>query len=517
MRAGGSIRGSVAMLAMCAGLATSAPAQAALSFQPAYTDSVAKPVNTPIFVTAPPGDSSRLFVVERGGRIRIAVNGVIQDTPFLDISSRVQTAGEGGLLSMAVAPDYATSGKFYVYFIQKSDGHIRVEEFTRSGANPNVADTSSTPMLDVAHPTYQNHYGGQIAFGPDGLLYAGTGDGGGAGDPGNNAQNAASQLGKLLSINTSTSAVATVAMGLRNPFRFSFDSATGDLVIGDVGQDHWEEVDWVPATDALAGSNFGWNCWEANNHRIPACDPTSYVPPVIGYANPNGSAPPSAAVTGGVVVRDPALPSLVGRYLYADFYGGQVHSVRLAKPVTDDRAETDLPAVSNLVAFGEDGNSHVYVVSLVGKVQRIVEGTTGGGGSGPPPSNDPGPTPPQPVDQPQSPGSGVPAASTVGDTTAPRLHVRAARRQDVLRRGVVRLSVACDEACIVRVSGSAGGGAVRSVLKRLAPGKRVVLELRLTSRTRRALARQGVVTVTLRGRDAAGNLRTASLTVRVKR
>src|SRR3954454_1408842 len=182
MRAGGSIRGVVAMLAACAGLAAAAPAQAALSFRPAYTDSVANPVNTPIFVTAPPGDSSRLLVVERGGRIRIAVNGVIQDTPFLDISSRVQTAGEGGLLSMAVAPDYATSGKFYVYFIQKSDGHIRVEQFTRSGANPNVADTSSTSMLDVAHPTYQNHYGGQIAFGPDGLLYAGTGDGGSAND-----------------------------------------------------------------------------------------------------------------------------------------------------------------------------------------------------------------------------------------------------------------------------------------------------------------------------------------------
>jgi hypothetical protein len=284
-----------------------------------------------------------------------------------------------------------------------------------------------------------------------------------------------------------------------------------------VGQDQWEEVDWVPTTDTLAGSNFGWNCWEANNHRVPACDPTSYVPPVIAYANPNGSAPPSAAVTGGVVVHDPALPSLDGRYLYADFYAGRVHSVRLAKPVTDDRVETDLPSVSNLVAFGEDADSHVYVVSLTGNVQRIVEGASSGTGSTPPTSTDPGPTPTQPEQQPQSPGPGSPATPVVPDTTAPRLSVRAARRQDVVRRRVVGLSVACDEACIVRVGGSAGGVAMRSVLKRLAPGKRVVLELRLPSRARRVLAQRGAIRLTLRARDAAGNLRTAALTVRVRR
>ncbi|MEY2432324.1 MAG: hypothetical protein QOC92_2049, partial [Acidimicrobiaceae bacterium] len=333
MRAGASIRACGAVLAACFALLVAAPAQGALTLAPAFSGSVP----SPIYVTAPPGDAHRLFVVSRSGAIYVAVDGVLQATPFLDISSRVTTTGEGGLLSMAVAPDYATSGKFYVYFIQKSDGHIRVEQFTRSGANPNVADSSGTQMLDVAHPTFTNHYGGQIAFGPDGLLYVGTGDGGDAGDPNGNAQNASSQLGKLLAIETSNGTVTTAALGLRNPFRFSFDRTSGDLMIGDVGQDQWEEVDWVPATDTLTGSNFGWNCWEANNHRVPACDPTSYVPPVLAYANPNGPASPPAAVTGGVVVRDSSLPSLFGRYLYADFYAGRIHSVQLAKPVTDDR------------------------------------------------------------------------------------------------------------------------------------------------------------------------------------
>jgi glucose/arabinose dehydrogenase len=487
-----------------------APARAALVFEPAYTDSSASPVNAPVYVTAAPGDSSRLFVVERGGRIRIAVNGVIQDTPFLDIHTRVSTSGEAGMLSAAFPADYGATGKFYVYFIQASDGHIRVEQFTRDGANPNVASTSSTPVLDVAHPTFTNHYGGQIAFGPDGLLYAGTGDGGSAGDPSGNAQNASSQLGKLLAIDPAGPTVTTAALGLRNPYRFSFDRASGDLVLGDVGQDQWEEVDWVPATDTLAGSNFGWNCWEANNHRVPACNPTSYVPPVIAYPNPNGSSNPPAAVTGGVVVRDPALPSLAGRYLYADFYAGQIHSAALAKPVTDDRAETDLPAVPQLVAFGEDADAHVYVVSLAGSVQRIVDNSppASGGIAVPPPSGS----------NPPAGGAAVaPGAPVIRDTVAPRLTISAARRQDVLRRGRVRFAVTCDERCSLRVSGTVRGLRLRGTLRRLDAHRRTVVEVALSRRIRRALARRGSITIALRARDAAGNVRTRSLVIRVLR
>jgi glucose/arabinose dehydrogenase len=504
-----------------------APASAGMSLVPAYTDSVADPVDTPIYVTAPPGDSSRLFVVERGGRIRVAVGGVIQDTPFLDISSRVQTAGEGGLLSMAFAPDYATSGRFYVYFVQQSDGHIHVEEFTRSAADPNRADTSPADvMIDVAHPSFQNHYGGQVAFGPDGLLYAGTGDGGSSNDPNGNAQNPGSQLGKLLAINTASDAVTTAALGLRNPFRFSFDRTAGDLVLGDVGQAKWEEVDWVPASDTLAGSNFGWDCYEAFEHVDTSCDPVPRVDPVVAYANPNGSNPPSAAVTGGVVVRDPALTPVFGRYLYADFYAGAIHSAALAKPVTDDRVETDLPAVSDLVAFGEDPDARVYVVSLLGTVQRIVcdsacpPPSNGGATTTPPPA---GSGTPPPSDQP--PAGGTPAPGDAVDTTAPVMRIRVARRQDVLRRRVVRLSVACDENCIVRVGGHTRAAAtnhspviqLRGSLKRIAAGKRVVFELRVPTRVRRALARRGLIALSIRGRDAAGNLRTVARTVRVKR
>jgi glucose/arabinose dehydrogenase len=527
---------------MTAMLLVAAPANAGMSLVPAYTDSVPDPVDTPIYVTAPPGDTSRLFVVERGGRIRVAVNGVIQDTPFLDITSRVSTNGEGGLLSMAFAPDYATSRNFYVYFVQQSDGHIHVEQFKRSLTDPNVADpTATTPLLDVAHPTFTNHYGGQIAFGPDGELYAGTGDGGSSNDPAGNAQNDASQLGKLLAINTAGPSLTTAAKGLRNPFRFSFDRGTGDLIVGDVGQAKWEEVVWVPATDTLAGSNFGWDCYEALEHVDTGCDPSPRVDPVIFYANPNGSNPPSAAVTGGVVVRDPALTPVFGRYLYADFYAGQVHSAALAKPVTDDRIESSLGTTSMLVAFGEDASGQVYVVSLTGTVERIVcdstcpSGGTGGGTTSPPP---PGPESPPAADQPPT---------VVGrDSAAPVLRIRVARRQDVLRRHVVRLSVACDENCLVRVTarirraavtrgsgraavasdrrGRASGPAahvaalgLRGALKRLVAGKRVVFELRASARVRRALERHGVIALSIRGRDAAGNLRTATRTVRVKR
>lgn len=521
MRSGGSIKGWIGALAAGVALFVAASAQAGLTLTPAYTASLTAPVNSPIYVTAPPGDTSRLFVVERGGRIRVAVDGVMRDTPFLDISSRVQTTGEGGLLSMAFPSDYGTSGKFYVYFVQKSDGDIRIEQFTRSAADPNVADTATPPtlMLDIPHPGFTNHYGGQLQWGPGNKLYAGTGDGGGGDDTNNNSQNASSMLGKLLAIDPASPGTASIAaLGLRNPFRFSFDRATNDLVIGDVGQDDFEEVDFIPAP-TLSGLNFGWPCREGaalNDGR--SCTVSPYVDPVLAPTHINGW----KAITGGVVVRDPALTSLVGRYLYADFYVGQIRSAQLATPVSDDRIESTLPPVSQLVAFGEDAGGRVYVVSLAGGstgVRRIVcdgscEAPTGGSTGGSPPAQQP-PTELGPGTGPSGPGPALPAVAK--DTTPPLLRIRAAHLQRVLSRGLTRLSVACDEACLVRVSGKARGLALRGVLKRLEAGARTEFDLPIPQRVRRALARRGTIRLSVRGRDAAANLRTASLTIRVKR
>src|SRR4051794_23857982 len=314
-------------------LVAAAPVAAAPSLFPAYTDSGANPTSFPIYVTAPPADPHRLFVVQRFGQIRVAVDGVMQDAPFLDLSTRIwnNVNSEAGVLSMAFAPDYATSGDFWVYFVEKPDagssnGDIHIERFQRSAANPNVASPTPLSTIEIPHDANSNHYGGQLAFGPDGMLYAGTGDGGGGNDTAHNSQNDASKLGKLLKIDPATDAVTMAAKGLRNPYRFSFDSANGDLIIGDVGQAAYEEIDWVPASAGLSGLNFGWPCREGMHNgpgagSYPECPVASPIEPVLEYANPNGASSPSVAVTGGVVVRDASVPTLNGRYLYADYFG----------------------------------------------------------------------------------------------------------------------------------------------------------------------------------------------------
>src|SRR4051794_22214220 len=236
---------------------------------------------SPVYVTAPPGDPHRVFVVEQAGRIIEVRDGVKQSQAFLDITSSVKPGGEQGLLSMAFAPDYATSGRYYVYYTAPRAGDsggsvITVEEFS---------PTEHHVVFTVDHPTNSNHNGGQLQFGPDGLLYAGTGDGGSGNDPPNNAQNPAVNLGKMLRINP-TAAGATpqqYAIGLRNPFRFSFDRQTGDLIIGDVGQGAREEVDFSRKGTA-PGTNYGWRCWEGtlkNTNITPQCDPGNDVKPVL--------------------------------------------------------------------------------------------------------------------------------------------------------------------------------------------------------------------------------------------
>jgi glucose/arabinose dehydrogenase len=537
------------------------PASAGVTVTMAYTESQADPVELPMFVTAPPADPSRLFVVERAGRIRIAVDGQMQDEAFLDIRALVDTNGESGMASMQPAPDYADSGLFYVFFVEKPDigslnGDIRIEEFRRSADNPNVADIATRRLvLEVPHDDDWIHYGGTMHFSPlDGLLYIGTGDGGGQGDPFHNGQDTTTLLGKILRIDPRQSGTdpytvppgnlsgEVLAYGLRNPFRWSFDRLTGDIVIGDVGQSSYEEVDYVPAAGTLAGANFGWNCWEAFQVWPPGCTAPSYVPPVFAYAH-LASAPSS--ITGGVVVRDPDLPALAGRYLYADHYIDAIRSLELAVTgATDDRLEvvgTKESPLRGITSFGQDALGRIYVTSFAGGVYRLVSCDTDcpTSGAGPQPSDET----PQPVEG--APGSSdaantapatvsadAPAASATDEpvSAGPVLALRVAAAQDIARLHYLSLNVACDQLCVVRVSADLRTRARTARAYRL-PGKLVHLDarqpalLRLTlsrrarSALRKALARGEVATivVTVRARGAGGRLTTLRRVVRVRR
>ncbi len=289
--------------------------------------------DAPIYATAPLHEDHLLFVVERPGRIRVVRDGVVLPQPFLDITGLVSENGEGGLLSVAFPPRYWQTGRFVVYYTNLA-GAIQIVEYRRSALDPTLADpTSARPILTIPHPDASNHYGGSMQFGPDGLLYVGTGDGGGGGDQFGNSRNLGSLLGKLLRIDpfsgdpyaipagnpfvgVAAARPEIFAYGLRNPFRFSFDRATGDLVIGDVGQGAWEEVDAIRAP-VPGGLDFGWNVYEGS-HAFASGSAPDAVFPVFEYPH-DGTV---CSITGGVVVRDPALTTLVGRYLYGDYCGG---------------------------------------------------------------------------------------------------------------------------------------------------------------------------------------------------
>src|SRR4051795_4932473 len=329
----------------------------------------------PVHVAAPPGDPHRLFVVEQGGRIMEVRDGQKLAAPFLDIASDVRSGGEQGLLSMAFAPDYATSRKFYIYYTAPRPGDsggsvITVQELQTAAGNPDAVDLGKRrTVLTVDHPNFGNHNGGQLQFGPDGELYAGTGDGGSGNDPPSNAQNVNSMLGKLLRVNRTAGGASLYALGLRNPWRFSFDRQTGDLVIGDVGQGAAEEVDVSPR-GTPAGVNYGWRCFEGFGRTSNSCSVTTgMTPPVLEKRH---SSTGYCAIVGGYVVRDPALGALNGRYLYGDNCNSEIRSAALVAPpnrVSDDTA-TGL-SVSGLTSFGEDSCGHVYTASGNGSVSRI--------------------------------------------------------------------------------------------------------------------------------------------------
>jgi len=365
----------------------------------------------PIFLAPVPDTTGRVFVVERAGRIRILspANGVIAATPFLDLTGQVSTDGERGLLGFATAPDFATSGRFYVY-LTVADGTIEVRRYQTLANNRDQADPASgDAILRIAHPR-TNHNGGWLGFGPDGMLYIGVGDGGGANDPDNNGQNRSTLLGKMLRIDpssdgfpndpdrdyaipagnpfTSPNAPEVWAFGLRNPFRNSFDPLTGNLYIGDVGQDRVEEIDLARAGEA--GLNFGWPIMEGTQvFRGPANTP-GLTPPIAEYSHGAG-AREGSSVTGGVVYRGP-LESLRGEYLFADFVqpnrwsiqtgvilqGTTIPSTRFQLRNADFTPTAG--TIDNVVAFGTDASGNVYLVDFDGEI-FVIEPVPGAGGA----------------------------------------------------------------------------------------------------------------------------------------
>jgi glucose/arabinose dehydrogenase len=339
--------------------------------------------DSPVYVTSPPGDAGHLFVVEQGGRVKVLSDG--KQKTFLDIRSQVTAGGEQGLLSIAFPPDYASSGLFYVYFTDKSQKE-RVVEFKRAGAMR--AAPGSERVVMVMDDPEQNHNGGLLLFGPDKHMYIGTGDGGGAGDrhgSRGNAQNLGSPLGKILRIdpkqsggkaytvpsdnpfvNRSGARPEIYAYGLRNPWRYSFDRKTGDIVIGDVGQDSVEEIDFMRRGKAK-GANFGWRVFEGRSRYSPGESAPGAVKPVITRSHGDGW----CSITGGVVVRDKALAGLRGRYLFGDFCKSRIQSAKLSAGHARSVHNTSLK-VGSLSSFGEDARGRVYAVSLGGAVYRLV-------------------------------------------------------------------------------------------------------------------------------------------------
>jgi glucose/arabinose dehydrogenase len=345
---------------------------------------------SPTTLAAAPGDRRRLFVVEQGGRIRVVRGGRLLPRPFLDVSRLIVSGGEQGLLGLAFAPDYVRSGRFYVNYTNRS-GDTRIVEYRRS-SNPDVADAGSARVVLRAPGLEPNHNGGQLAFGPDRLLYIGLGDGGGGNDrhgERGNAQDLGSVLGKILRIDPSRRSGGLpyripssnpfvgrqgargeiYSYGLRNPWRFSFDRATGDLVIGDVGQNAVEEIDFVRRGRGR-GANFGWRPFEGTSRVYPDESAPGHVPPVIQKRHSAGY----CSVTGGYIVRDPGLPALRGRYVYSDYCEGRIRSARLTTSGARNDRALPLPRLASVSSFGEDVRGRVYVLSLDGPVYRLAQG-----------------------------------------------------------------------------------------------------------------------------------------------
>jgi len=372
-------------LALLALLGCSSPPGTA---PPATTDSlrlvpvVTSGLSSPVYLTAPTGDTARLFVVEQSGQIRIVQHGQLLPAAFLDIHTRLVSGGEQGLLSVAFHPNYGTNGYLYVNYTDLN-GDTRVERYTVSAADSNLADTATHKLIIFIPQPYTNHNGGLVMFGPDGMFYIGMGDGGSGGDPQNRAQSPDSMLGKLLRIDvdggdpyaipagnpfaTSGGAKEIWALGLRNPWRFAFDRSAGLLYIGDVGQGAWEEVDVQPASQG--GLNYGWRIMEGAHCYNPAnCSSAGLVLPAVEYDHSNGQ----CAIIGGFVYRGTRFPALAGQYFYADLCAGWVRSFSYAGGAVTGQTSWNLDlSPGSPLSFGEDARGELYLLTG-GGVYRIA-------------------------------------------------------------------------------------------------------------------------------------------------
>jgi glucose/arabinose dehydrogenase len=341
-------------------------------------------LSAPVFVAHAGDGSNRLFIVEQAGVIKVLRPGFSTPTTFLDVRSKVLSGGERGLLGLAFHPRYASNGRFFVYYTRIGDGALVVAEYNAS-ANSDVASSTETILLTIPHPVNANHNGGMLAFSHDGLLHIGVGDGGSANDPPNNAQNPNVLLGKILRINVdqpdpaagtrylpapdnpfvnATGRDEIFALGLRNPWRFSFDRLTGQQWVGDVGQGEREEVD----TPILNGGNYGWRPFEGTrctNVDPSLCTPSNYIPPLFEYSHVNGR----CSVTGGYVYRGSLGVFASGTYVYGDFCSGEIFTWNDAQSLLFDTA-------MNISSFGEDEQGELYVVDLTGSVSRFVADCT---------------------------------------------------------------------------------------------------------------------------------------------
>ena len=400
----------------------------AISLQP-----VASGFYDPVLVTNARDGSGRLFVVEKAGKIKIVQNGQVLPTPFLDISDRVKSYSEAGLLGLAFPPNYAQAGYFFVYYSHRDQAIAAPEPIDdnngsgwdtvvarfRLTADPNVADPNSEERILIRNQPYDTHNGGNMAFGPDGYLYIGMGDGGSAGDLLRQAQNLGTIHGKMLRIAVGATGTYTIPpdnpyvntlgakpeiwdRGLRNPWRWSFDRGTGDLIVGDVGQADWEEINVHPA-GTPGGLNFGWSCYEGtveyNWNTLQTCTPP-FTPPLLVYPHTEGY-----AVTGGFVYRGPSYPSMMGRYFFADYSLGKIWSLTRSGSTWSSAKQLVLDTTYSISSFGEDEAGELYVVDITsGEIYKLVTDE-------PPPPNTPTRTP--------QAGTPTPMATTLPPTATP--------------------------------------------------------------------------------------------------
>lgn len=356
------------------------------SFASSFTlRTIAQGLESPVGIVDPGDGSGRLFIVEQTGKILLLKGGAVAPDPFLDISSLVSGSSEQGLLGLAFHPDFASNGIFVIDYTDVN-GNTNIARYQVDSSNPDLADPGSAETLLYINQPFPNHNGGQVRFGPDGFLYIAMGDGGSQGDPNGNGQNTGALLGKILRINIdnpadgkpygipagnpfadgANGAPEVFIYGLRNPWRFSFD-AEGGLYIGDVGQNEWEEIDYLPAGEQ-AGANLGWNLMEGSHcYAADPCDSNGLVMPVFEYSHSVGG----CSVTGGVVISGNIIPALDGVYVFGDYCSGLLWG--LARDANGDWKASD-PVETNLAisSFGQGPDGETYIVDLNGTIAQMV-------------------------------------------------------------------------------------------------------------------------------------------------